>query len=426
MTQLNKGINKSDEKLTSAQIGKTREAAIEVIKAVKGHADVIAVPREFIHYTGTIDSAIFLSQLLYWSDRAKRKDGGVFKTYKDWHLEIGLSEYEVKKSVGILKEKNILTTSIKRANGSPTVHYYLDKEGLLFSLTDFLRDRNSRNRNGNKLEISDSSNLELEDIETNDFLTETSTEITSKITSRESGLSDDNPDSLPNFPFIEEDQPSIEAGFETDEQNDSEEREPTYYEIFWKKQELLVDLGISKTPIKIPDNFEPDYDMVFWSVTRFNDKSIDRATAKFIDYHKSKGTTSCNWKLKWRSWMEHERVPPRSQWTDDYIAELKGDFLRLTEAYNAFEVFMALHCGSPGLVAHERFYEGFPILAKKTVDEILSCCTTGFYADGASHPRLLRTLRRVKGGYYILEAYENFITYKIGVDQSIRELNQDN
>jgi hypothetical protein len=158
-----------------------RADILSVIKSLTGNENVLAIPVEFVHYTGSLDAALFLSQLLYWSDKGSRKDGFIYKTYMEWKKEIHLGEYEVRKAVKVLKEKGILETEVKRANGSPTCHYRLDGEKFSESFLEFLQKRT----------LGKSTN---ESVETEESLTEIRTEIITENTSPPFASSDDERD----------------------------------------------------------------------------------------------------------------------------------------------------------------------------------------------------------------------------------------
>src|ERR1044072_4723575 len=149
-----------------------KKAAIDLITALTGQANILSIPVEFIRYTGSIDCALFLSQLLYWSDRGHRADRFIYKTYKDWQREIHLSEYEVRKATKLLKEKGFLETKIKKANGSPTVHYRLDVEKFSESFLNFLQEQKA-------------NNFGIQGVGSEESLTETTTDTTSNITYQE-------------------------------------------------------------------------------------------------------------------------------------------------------------------------------------------------------------------------------------------------
>jgi hypothetical protein len=112
--------------LTSPLPTPHKDRIYALIKDSMGEVNVLAIPRIFITITGSLALASLLSQLLYWSDRAKRKDGFVYKSARDWHLEVGASEYAVDK----FNRLPYIETRVKKANGCPTTHYRINFEKL--------------------------------------------------------------------------------------------------------------------------------------------------------------------------------------------------------------------------------------------------------------------------------------------------------
>lgn len=143
-----------------------QKAMIELIKATSGQANVLSIPRPYIKYMGSLDGGLFLSQLIYWSDRGT--DGWFYKTYAEWEDELTLSKYEVSKQVKILKEKGVLETKIKKANGAPTVYYRFSFDEFQKTIVKFLH-------------YGKSSNLTIESKETSQSITEITTETTADI-----------------------------------------------------------------------------------------------------------------------------------------------------------------------------------------------------------------------------------------------------
>jgi hypothetical protein len=119
----------------------TQGEIFEAIKALTGQANLLTIPRSFISYTGQFETALLLSQLLYWSDKTSRQDKFIYKTYQDWHIEIGLTEYGVRKAANRLKKMGILETKIHKAFGNPTVHYRLKSSVFSDSFLKFLKER---------------------------------------------------------------------------------------------------------------------------------------------------------------------------------------------------------------------------------------------------------------------------------------------
>jgi len=72
---------------------------------------------------GGINEAIYLQQLMYWSDKGSRKDGFIYKTKNEIENETCLSRYQQDNARGKLKKMGVLETKVLKANGKPTLHY---------------------------------------------------------------------------------------------------------------------------------------------------------------------------------------------------------------------------------------------------------------------------------------------------------------
>lgn len=114
-----------------------KDAISALVTAMAGQENVIAVNRFFVDLTGTLEAAILLSQIIYWSDRTTMADGWFAKSYDDWQKEICLSKYQVTKSVKVLEAFGV-ETKTKKFNGAPTVHYRLKMDVLHQSIVKFL------------------------------------------------------------------------------------------------------------------------------------------------------------------------------------------------------------------------------------------------------------------------------------------------
>lgn len=135
-----------------------------VIKSFSGRENIIPIPVVYIELLGDYHIAAFLNQLIYWSDKTKRKDGYFYKSYKEWKEELFLSRYQIDKSIDKLKELGLIKTSLKKANGAPTLHYKVDMDRLTEWICEKLTNGNAKN-----------SQMEMR--ETYKSLTETTTEI---------------------------------------------------------------------------------------------------------------------------------------------------------------------------------------------------------------------------------------------------------
>ena len=123
-----------------------QKVIFEAIKAISGQSKILTIPRLFIDLTGSLESALLLSQCIYWSD--KGQDGWFYKSYHEWKVEITLSEYQIRKAAKFLCNENILKTKLKKANGSPILHYKIDVDALIPWFLKKLQNpslKNSRN-----------------------------------------------------------------------------------------------------------------------------------------------------------------------------------------------------------------------------------------------------------------------------------------
>src|SRR5699024_2177577 len=116
-----------------------------VITTFSGTERHITVPRVYLEMLGDFNTAAFLNQLIFWSDKTKRTDGYFYKTYTEWNEELLLWEYEVRKYTKILKEIGFNDTKLKKSNGSPTLHYKVNMDKLSESILNKLKNRNQTN-----------------------------------------------------------------------------------------------------------------------------------------------------------------------------------------------------------------------------------------------------------------------------------------
>jgi hypothetical protein len=76
----------------------------------------------------SINRAIYLQNLIYWSDKGKRKDGYIYKKKEDIEKETMLTIYQQNQCRKYFEKKGILETKLIKANGAPTLHYKLKTE----------------------------------------------------------------------------------------------------------------------------------------------------------------------------------------------------------------------------------------------------------------------------------------------------------
>ena len=105
-----------------------------IIKRMSGQDNVVTIPKIYVEFTGDLTTAVLLNQIVFYSDKSKRKDGFFYKSYKEWEKEICLTKRQVSYSTEKLKGLGILETKVMKANGAPTVHYKLDYDKLVDSI----------------------------------------------------------------------------------------------------------------------------------------------------------------------------------------------------------------------------------------------------------------------------------------------------
>ena len=88
-----------------------RDEVLDLMKQYLGRVNLIAVPVPFLELTGDADSALLLSQLLYWTDRARDDHGWVFKARADWCDELRLNRYRLDTARRRLRDLGILEES---------------------------------------------------------------------------------------------------------------------------------------------------------------------------------------------------------------------------------------------------------------------------------------------------------------------------
>ena len=119
-----------------------------LITSFSGHKNVISFPVIYLDIAEDMNTAALLNQMVFWSDKSKRRDGFFYKTYLEWTEEIRLSEYQLRRSVKKLRDLGFIETKVKRANGSPTTHYKVNMDKISESILKELQFRNQTNSSG--------------------------------------------------------------------------------------------------------------------------------------------------------------------------------------------------------------------------------------------------------------------------------------
>ena len=109
-----------------------------IVRSAK-RSDIKSVHALISKMTRSQTAAVMALKLLYWFPRARKADGWVYKSWRDWKAECDLSQSQVKRvhSAACLERIGI-ERKIMKANGSPTMHYRIDVECFLRCVSDFL------------------------------------------------------------------------------------------------------------------------------------------------------------------------------------------------------------------------------------------------------------------------------------------------
>ncbi len=200
-----------------------RKQVMRLLKATgdETRGNILVLPQVFLEFLGYDHKmAIFLNQLLYWTERSQHPQKWVYKTYQDWYQELGFKESVIRRLLygdpTTKTHKRTLTeigieVKVKRApNGSPTCHYRINMEMFLAAIRRFgeakqpgfsqseavdSQDWTERNPQDGKPGFPDSDATEA----AGSFDQATTAEIPSEVTSTESSCSTTREDDLQPF-----------------------------------------------------------------------------------------------------------------------------------------------------------------------------------------------------------------------------------
>lgn len=154
-----------------------------LIKRFTGQSNILAIPRPFISFTGDHMVALFLNQVIYWSDRTTDPNGWFYKKAEDWQEELGISYYQLRRATRILRDKGV-ETKIKTVNGIPHTYYRLNDEVFMQSFMEFMQIEETSNCRNLNNQIEETSECQIEETSNSIYkvhettCTETTTETT--------------------------------------------------------------------------------------------------------------------------------------------------------------------------------------------------------------------------------------------------------
>lgn len=105
-----------------------------IIRSMSGQSNSLVIPKIYLQLTGDLNSALILSQCVFWSDKGGRKDGFIYKTKAEWETETSLTRHEFDTAKKRLQETGLVEFQVKRANGHGTLHFKVNTDMLMQSL----------------------------------------------------------------------------------------------------------------------------------------------------------------------------------------------------------------------------------------------------------------------------------------------------
>ena len=152
----------------------SKNPLLQTLISMTGQDNVITVHRPFVEFTGSLEAAMMLSQLLYWTPKATIRGGWIAKSDKDWQKELCLTRYSHRKATEKLVSMGIIETQLRKFNGAPTIHYLILWETLESEWISWLRS--------SEIEQSDRLKSDNPSSEIGQSLTETTAQTTQEIT----------------------------------------------------------------------------------------------------------------------------------------------------------------------------------------------------------------------------------------------------
>ena len=114
----------------------------ELIRQYSGQHNTVTFQRPYVEFTGSVDGALLLGQLIYWSDKGD-EEGWFYKSYMDWQNEIYVKERSARSIAQGFESQGFLEIQKRRTpSGTPKMHYrfLLDRFAIVFE--DFLKAQN--------------------------------------------------------------------------------------------------------------------------------------------------------------------------------------------------------------------------------------------------------------------------------------------
>lgn len=105
-----------------------------------GRDDVKTVRSLVVQMTNDLSAGLMAEHLISWLPYSKKAGGWVYKSWRDWQAECGISQNVIARvrRAGILESIGF-EVARKKANGAPTLHYRLNMSRFVQAVANFLQ-----------------------------------------------------------------------------------------------------------------------------------------------------------------------------------------------------------------------------------------------------------------------------------------------
>jgi len=121
------------------------QQVIDLVNAISGQKGTLTLPRIFIKVAGDPLAGLFLSEVVWNTDKSARDDGFFWKSAREWKEELELSYAQVKRITSQLEAAGLIETRLMKAQGAPTMHYRPIMDNVITAILDFLENQKDRN-----------------------------------------------------------------------------------------------------------------------------------------------------------------------------------------------------------------------------------------------------------------------------------------
>ena len=149
---------------------------LKSLLALTSRDSVIVVHRHLVYFTGSLEAAMMLSQLMYWTERATLADGWIAKSDSEFKDELHLTRYSVRTAREKLEELMLVKTEKRMFSGRMTLHYQLNYQRLVDLWGDYINEKGHYAKTDSGIDHSPKTDMYLS--ENGQSITESTTETT--------------------------------------------------------------------------------------------------------------------------------------------------------------------------------------------------------------------------------------------------------